>query len=62
LLTTDRPLEIEMPVLVRLKQFNEKDGNDELKDGIHARVVRCDEVFATGKESGYRVAAENIEL
>lgn len=60
LLTTNLSLEIGMPVLVRLEHYSEKDGNDELKDGIHARVVRCDKI--TEKESCYRIAIEYFEL
>ena len=62
LLTTDMPLEIGMPVLVRLKHYSETDGDDDLKDGIHARVMRCDKIFVTEKESCYRVAIEHFEL
>ena len=62
LLTTDLPLEIGMPVLVRLKHFTEKDAQDELKDGVHAKVVRCDKLFALEKESCCQVAIEHFEL
>jgi hypothetical protein len=61
LLTTDLPLEIGMPVLVRLKHFTETDVHDELKDGLHAQVVRCDEIFFQEKESLYQVAIEHFE-
>jgi len=61
LLTTDLPLEIGMPVLVRLKHFTEKDAQDELKDGIHAQVVRCNEIFVQENESLYQVAIEHFE-
>ena len=62
LLTTDLPLEIGMPVLVRLKHYSETEGNDELKDGIHAKVMRCDKIFVNEKESCYRIAIEYFEL
>ena len=62
LLSTDLPLEIGMPVLVRLKHFTQKDAQDELKDGIHAQVVRCDEIYVQEKGSLYQVAIEYFEL
>ena len=62
LLATDLPLEIGMQVLVRLKHFAQKDAQDELKDGIHAQVVRCDEIFVQEKGSLYQVAIEHFEL
>ena len=62
LLTTDMPLEMGMPILVRLKHFTEKDAHDELKDGIHAKVVRCEKASTTEKESCFWVAIEDFEL
>ncbi|UCE54833.1 MAG: PilZ domain-containing protein [Desulfobacterales bacterium] len=62
LLTTNEPLEIGMPILVRLKHFSEKDAEDELNDGIHARVVRCDEIFSPDERPCYRIAIEYFEL
>ena len=39
-----------------------KDAQDELKEGIHAQVVRCDEIYVQEKGSLYQVAIENFEL
>ena len=61
MLTTNRQLEIGMPILVRLKHFTGKDAKDELNDGIHAQVVRCDTIFKLEKRACYQVAIEYFE-
>jgi hypothetical protein len=60
--TTDRPLEMGMPLLIRLRQFYDQDDDNELKEGIHAQVVRCDEIFLQGKKPHYQAAVEYFEL
>ena len=62
LLRSDLPFETGMPVLVRLMNILEKDVQDELKDGVHAKVVRCDRTFAAENGSCYQVAMELFEL
>ena len=62
MLTANKPLQRGMPILVRLKHFSENDAEDELKDGIHAQVVRCDEIFSADERPCYQIAAEYFEL
>ena len=62
MLTADKPLPIGIPIFVRLKDFSEKDTQDELKDGIHAQVVRCDEIFSPNERPRYQIAIEYFEL
>ena len=46
LLITNRQLEPGMPIFVRLKSCSEKKVEDELQDGLHARVARCDKLLS----------------
>jgi hypothetical protein len=62
LLTTGLPVEIGMPVLVKRKNYTENDAQDELKEEIHAQVVRCDKQFTFENGSCYQVAIEHFEL
>ena len=62
LLTTNRQLEPGMPIFVRLKSFSEKNAEDELQDGLHARVAWCDKVFSPAERSCYQIGIEYFEL
>jgi hypothetical protein len=62
LLTMNRQLEIGTPVLVQLKDCSEKNAENELKDGIHAQVVRCDKIFHSEEKFYNQTAIEYFEL
>lgn len=62
MLTANKPLQIGDPIFVRLKDFAEKHAQDELKDGIHAQVVRCDKIISPNERPCYQIAIEYFEL
>ena len=62
LFTTNRQLEIGTPVLVRLKCCSEMDVTNELKDGIHAQVIRCDKISLSEEKLYYQTAVEYFEF
>jgi len=62
MLTANKPLQIGIPIFVRLKDFSEKDAQDELKDGIHAQVMRCDKIIGPNEGPCYQIAIEYFEL
>lgn len=61
LFTTNRQLEIGTPILVRLKHISERGDKDDLKDGIHAQVVRSNLIDDSKNRNIYQVAIEYFE-